>query len=301
MALPEKRTTKAVAGAAVALSGLYGLLIGEVLLARRRIGTTDEVPPLSDGVYGVDLPGRPVHVLLMGDSTAVGYGMKSAEQTPAALIGIGLSHLVDAPVDIRTVAQVGARASHLRDQIADGRDHRPDLAIIIVGANDVTHQVPPRRAGRLLAAAITELRSLGADVVVGTCPDLGTVKQLPQPLRVAARILSRKMARGQLVATLAAGGRAVTLADLLGPLFVSKGDILFGEDRFHPSDVGYSTMVSFLNAGAAASWRERRSEGHAGAPRDYMSVARAATEASELGGTQVVREGRLARVLRRRR
>ncbi|OUZ12707.1 hypothetical protein BHE97_00380 [Aeromicrobium sp. PE09-221] len=300
MALPDK-TTKAAAGALVALSGLYGLLIGEVLLARKRIGTTDEVPPLSDGVYGVDLPGKPLRVLLMGDSAAVGYGMKRADQTPAALIGLGLSHLIDAPVDIATVAKVGARSSHLREQIAEGRSHLPDLAIIVIGANDVTHQVPPRRAGRLLAAAIAELRSLGAEVVVGTCPDLGTIKQLPQPLRVAARILSRKMARAQLIATLAEGGRAVTLADLLGPLFVSKGDILFGEDRFHPSDVGYATMVSFLNAGAAASWRERRSEKYTGAPRDYMSVAQAATEASKLGGTQVVRDGRLARVLRRRR
>lgn len=253
-----KTSTKAAAGILATVSGIYGLLLGEVLLARRRIGTTDEVPPSADGIYGVDLPGQPVRVLLLGDSAAVGYGMKHAEQTPSALIGMGLAHLLDAPVDIRSVAVVGARSSHLAAQIDAGADHHPDLAIIVIGTNDVTHQVPTARAGRILAQAIGKLKALGAEVVVGTCPDLGMIKQLPQPLRTAARTMSRRMARAQLTATIDAGGRPVTLADLLGPLFVSKGDLLFGEDRFHPSELGYATMASFLNTAAAASWREHR-------------------------------------------
>ncbi|MFD1860776.1 SGNH/GDSL hydrolase family protein [Aeromicrobium camelliae] len=301
MPLLPKTTAKAAAGAVAAISGAYGLLMGEVLLARRRIGTTDEVPPLADGVYGVDFPGTPVKVLVMGDSTAVGYGMKRADQTPPALIGLGLSHLFDAPVDVRSVAKVGARSSHLAGQLEAAADHQPDLAIILVGANDVTHQVSPGRATRFLSETIARLRAEGAEVVVGTCPDLGTVKQLPQPLRWVAQLLSRQMARAQTVASVKAGARVVSLADLLGPLFVSKGDALFGEDRFHPSAMGYATMASFLNAAAAAAWRERAHQGYAGTPRDYMTVTDAAVEASEHGGTQVVPDGRWASVLRRRR
>ncbi|RLV55709.1 SGNH/GDSL hydrolase family protein [Aeromicrobium phragmitis] len=296
-----KSTAKAAAGAVAAISGTYGLLMGEVLLARRRIGTTDEVPPVADGVYGVDFPGTPVKVLVLGDSTAVGYGMKRADQTPPALIGLGLSHLFDAPVDVRSVAKVGARSSHLAEQIESAIDHAPDLVFILVGANDVTHQVSPGRASRFLSEAIGRLRAEGAEVVVGTCPDLGTVKQLPQPLRAVARLLSRQMARAQTVASVKAGARVVSLADLLGPLFVSKGEALFGEDRFHPSAMGYATMVSFLNAAAAAAWRERAHQAYAGAPRDYMTVGEAALEAAEHGGTQVVPDGRWASVLRRRR
>lgn len=301
MPLLPTTTAKAAAGAVAAISGTYGLLMGEVLLARRRIGTTDEVPPLADGVYGVDFPGTPVKVLVMGDSTAVGYGMKRADQTPPALIGLGLSHLFDAPVDVRSVAKVGARSSHLADQLDAAVDHQPDLAIILIGANDVTHQVSPGRATRFLSETIVRLRDQGAEVVVGTCPDLGTVKQLPQPLRWVAQLFSRQMARAQTVASVKAGARVVSLADLLGPLFVSKGDALFGEDRFHPSAIGYATMASFLNAAAAAAWRERAHQGYAGAPRDYMTVTDAAVEASEHGGTQVVPDGRWASVLRRRR
>lgn len=301
MPLFPKTTAKAAAGAVAAISGTYGLLLGEALLARRRIGTTNEVPPLADGVYGVDLPGPLVRVLLLGDSTAVGYGMKRAEQTPSALVGLGLSHLLDSPVDIRSAARVGARSSQLAGQIAAGPQHRPDIAIILVGANDVTHQVTPRRAARFLRETIEQLQNEGAEVVVGTCPDLGTVKPLPQPLRTVARLLSRQMARAQTMATVRAGARAVSLADLLGPLFVSRGDALFGEDRFHPSAMGYATMSSFLVAAAAAAWRERKHLAYLGAPRDFMPVSEAAAEASEHGGTQVVPDGRWASVLRRRR
>src|SRR3712207_6994524 len=61
------------------------------------------------------------------------------------------------------------------------------LAMIIVGANDVTHRVPMAAACRDLGKAVRRLRDAGAVVVVGTTPDLGTVKPLLQPLRTVAR------------------------------------------------------------------------------------------------------------------
>lgn len=302
MVVRPKSATKAAVGAVAAVSGGYGVLLGEALWARYRIGTTDELPPVADGVYGDDLPGEPIRCLLLGDSTAVGYGMQRADQTPPAMIGVGLAHLLDAPVDIHSVAKVGARSSGLADQIERGADHKPQLAIILIGANDVTHQVTPARAARLLSDAITTLRESGAEVVVGTCPDLGTIKPMPQPLRQFARLWSRRLARAQTVAAVEAGARSVSMADLLGPIYLLKGDILFGEDRFHPSEMGYANMVSFLVAAAAASWRERNHDTeYSGAPRDFMSVSEAATEASEHAGTQVVPDGRWASVLRRRR
>lgn len=302
MVVPPKTAAKAAVGTAAAVSGGYGFLLGEALWARHRIGTTDEVPPAADGVYGDDLPGVPIRCLLMGDSTAVGYGMKRADQTPPALVAIGLAHLLDSPVDIRSVAKVGARSAALADQVARGKDHEPQLVIILIGANDVTHQVTPARSARLLADAVRQLRDLGAEVVVGTCPDLGTIKPMPQPLRQVARLWSRRLARAQTVAAVQAGARSVSMADLLGPIYLLKGDTLFGDDRFHPSEMGYANMASFLVAASAAAWRERNHDvEYVGAPRDFMSVTQAATEASEHAGTQVAPEGRWASVMRRRR
>ena len=59
----------------------------------------------------------------------------------------------------------------------------PDVAVILIGANDVTHTVLPAASVRLLSEAVRRLREAGVHVVVGTCPDLGTVAPLQFPLR----------------------------------------------------------------------------------------------------------------------
>jgi lysophospholipase L1-like esterase len=304
---PARKLAAALVGGGATFSGFYAFLIGEAMLARRAIGTTDERPPSPDGVYGDDLPGRTIRVLVLGDSAAIGYGMVTADSTPSGMIGLGLAHVMDAPVEVRCVAVVGAQTSDLMGQIDLDIESRPDIAVIVVGVNDVTHQVSPRTSARRLGEAVERLVAAGCEVVVGTCPDLGTVKPIHQPLRAVAKSWSRRIARRQLIATVEAGGRAVSLAGLLGPLFIEKRDLMFGPDRFHPSKLGYANMVSVLLPALAASLREKERRmayagiPYSGAPRDIMSIEQAATEASQHAGTQVVRHGRLATVLRRRR
>jgi lysophospholipase L1-like esterase len=301
----------ALIGGGATLSGFYGFLIGEAALARRAIGTTDARPPSPNGVYGDDLPGAPIRLLVLGDSAAVGYGMTSADATPPAMLGIGLAHVMDAPVEVRSQAVVGAQTSELMDQIDREIDWEPHVAVIVVGTNDVTHQVAPNTSARLLGDVVRRLVDSGCEVVVGTTPDLGSIRPIMQPLRAVARRWSRNLARKQTIATVNAGGRAVSLADLLGNLFVENRDIMFGLDSFHPSETGYANMVSVLVPAVAASLREKaRLLAYASypttePPRDLMSVHEAAAEAAENAGTQVVQEAghgrRWATVLRRRR
>jgi hypothetical protein len=228
--------------------------------------------------------------------------MVSADTTPTGLIGLGLAHVLDAPVDMVCHAVVGAQTSDLMGQIDLAGDFRPDVAVIVIGTNDVTHQVLPRTSARQLAEVVARLSEAGCEVVVGTCPDLGTVRPIQQPLRFVARVLSRQLAREQTVAVVRAGGRAVSLGGLLGPVFDAKRDIMFGADHFHPSATGYANMVSVLIPAVTASWREKEvTAAYAGRPRDLMSVKDAAAEASQHAGTQVVQHGRWATVLRRRR
>ena len=51
--------------------------------------------------------------------------------------------------------------------------------------------------------------------------------------------MSRNLAAAQTIAVVEAGGRTVSLGDMLGPLFASRDD-LFGDDEFHPSAEGYA-------------------------------------------------------------
>ena len=83
----------------------------------------------------------------------------------------------------------------------------------------MTHRLDRSVAVRHLEMTVRRLRETGAEVVVGTCPDLGAVEPLPQPLRWLARRWSRDLAAAQTVAVVEAGGRAVSVGDMLGAAF----------------------------------------------------------------------------------
>jgi lysophospholipase L1-like esterase len=228
------------------IAGLAGLLWGEAKLAERRIPVAkDPPPPSNDTIWaaaGVSRSRPPIRLVMLGDSTAVGYGVYRDRDTPGARLAIGISEAARRPVHLTNVAVVGAESPDLPVQVdaLDGR--RPELAVIMIGANDVTEGTKPAVAVPYLEDTVRRLRAMGAEVVVGSCPDLGTIRPLAQPLRAYARRQSRKMAREQTVAVVRAGGRTVSLGDLLGPLFMTHLEF-FSEDRFHPSAAGYDAAA----------------------------------------------------------
>ena len=83
-------------------------------------------------------------------------------------------------------------------------------------------------------------------MVVGTCPDLGALVLVPQPLRSLARRESRRLAEAQRARVLELGARAVSLGDVVGPFFVTRPDEMFALDRFHPSGEGYKRTAKAL-------------------------------------------------------
>jgi lysophospholipase L1-like esterase len=150
-------------------------------------------------------------------------------------------------VRLRTAAQVGAETSMLRAQLAGlPAGYRADVAVVVVGGNDVTHRVRTSESRRHLADAVTGLREQGTQVVVGTCPDLGTLTAVPQPLRALARIASRQLAAAQREVAVELGGVAVSLAEVAGPFFVAQPDEMFAVDRFHPSGTGYKRTAKAM-------------------------------------------------------
>ncbi|HVU92648.1 MAG TPA: SGNH/GDSL hydrolase family protein [Jatrophihabitans sp.] len=229
------------------LLGLAGLVRAEVKLAERRIPTAqDDPPPSNDTVWaaaGVSRSRPPIRIAMIGDSTAAGYGVYRDRDTPGARLAIGISEAARRPVHLTNVAVVGAESPDLGVQVDALADRHLDLAVVMIGANDVTEGTKPSVAVPYLEDAVRRLRAMGAEVVVCTCPDLGTIRPLAQPLRTFAARLSRKMAREQTVAVVRAGGRTVSLGDLLGPLFMERLDF-FSEDLFHPSASGYEAAAA---------------------------------------------------------
>ncbi|MFB9313587.1 hypothetical protein [Nocardioides plantarum] len=143
--------------------------------------------------------------------------------------------------------------------------------------------------------AVHRLRTAGVEVVVGTCPDLGTIKPIAPPLKQVARAWSRRLAAAQTIAVIQQGGRTVSLGSVLGPEFAAAPAILFGPDQFHPSAEGYRALVrillpSVLVALGLGADDEERPETHRG--EGVLPVTKAALAAvnepgTELDGTEV--------------
>ena len=270
--------------------GLYGVLRGEAVVARRVIGNAgDEPPPDSTGWYGRGRPGPAVKVALLGDSSAAGYGVERLVETPGAHLASGLAAGANRRVHLRTYAKVGAQSSDLAEQIQRALPGEPDLAVILIGANDVTHRVRPSQSVRYLAEACRELLAGGAKVLVGTCPDLGTIKPIPPPLKQVARSMSRRLAAAQAIVVVEEGCIAVSLGSILGPDFAAAPAVLFGPDQFHPSAEGYRAVAevlvpSALNAlGFGADEPRRRTRGEGTMPVAAAAVHAARTPGTELG------------------
>lgn len=236
----------AAAGAALGALG-YGVIKAEAALARRVIGRPFDDSPTDSGQYGAG-GGTPYEVVVLGDSSAAGLGAEHAHQTVGAIVSHGVAALTGRPVRLTNRAVVGAESSDLERQLANALEEvlRPDVVVIMVGANDVTHRIDRFAAVRHLEQTVRRVRALGGEVVVGTCPDLGTIRPVHQPLRALLQRWSRDLAAAQTVAVVEAGGRTVSLGDLLGPEFAERPHEMFSVDRFHPSPAGYARAGAAL-------------------------------------------------------
>ncbi len=255
-------TSVAVAAAALvstgsAYVGARNLLSGQADQARQTIPKSWDAPPRADGVYAPG--GGPVqrwtrdtpvdlHLMIFGDSTATGYGSTCGDEVPGVLLARGLAEESGKRIRLSTKAIVGATSKGLSGQI-DAMfvaGPPPDAAVIMIGANDITKPNGLGPSARRVGQAVERLRSAGAVVVVGTCPDFGVIKAIPQPLRWVTRNRGLRLARAQAAAVRAAGGVPVPFSDLLAPHFYEAPEVLFSADMFHPSAAGYELAAKQL-------------------------------------------------------
>jgi lysophospholipase L1-like esterase len=278
-------------GLGLAGAAFLALLKQEARAARRHVESraTTPDPPSGDGIYGRGR-GRPVTFAVLGDSSAVGLGVERAAETPGVLVAAALAELAEQPIRLVRLAVSGAVSRDLDDQVEKALAETPELVLIMIGANDVTSRYRPADSVRHLAEAVRRLTDAGADVVVGTCPDLGTIRPIAQPLRTMARRWSRQMAAAQTIAVVEAGGRTVSLGSVLGPHFATD-HTLFSADEFHPSAAGYAAAAAVLLpslADALGVWPAAADRRLRPGRREVVRpVATAAARAASRPGTEV--------------
>jgi lysophospholipase L1-like esterase len=242
------------AAAMTIIAGTVGgaaLLAGEAVLARNRRYAQPQLGLALRSTIG--RPAAPqLRVVLLGDSSALGVGVDQVDDTIGGQLarllseGGGPAGAGERQVHLSSVAVAGSRCTDLATQVARALlGEHPDVAVILIGANDATGLRRPGESAAYLGAAVRRLRGARVEVVVGTCPDLGAVRALAQPLRQVAGWLGRRTARAQARAVLDAGGAVVDLAAETGPVFRADAGTLC-HDGYHPSADGYRVWAHAL-------------------------------------------------------
>ena len=300
---PARRLVVSLALVAVgtvgAYRGAYEVLAQQARIARKVIPKPTDRAFDGDGLYrpGAEFPEpwRPgmdcdVHMMVFGDSLAAGLGADSAADMPGVLLARGLAEESGQNVRLSIKAIVGATSKGLPGQveamqIAQGR---PDISVILIGGNDITARNAIGPSARRVGDAVAALREGGSEVVVGTCPDLGIIKPVPQPLRSVLATLSRRLAAAQTVQVRKAGGVPVSLVETLAPEFYKRGESLFSPDRFHPNSAGYELAAGLLLPSVCVAlgvWDELPDDAEK-APEDAADAAEALAEAALEGAPE---------------
>ena len=206
---------------------------------------------------------RPTRLLLVGDSAIAGVGADHQRDALAGQLGARLAERLGADVhrvEWRLVARSGvdtAEATALLDAAWSdlGDTLRADVAVVGVGVNDVTGQLPPDRWLRDVEALVDRLRGRHGARCVILCglPPMHLFPALPQPLRWYLGACARGHDRA--LRDWAAGRVGVCVHGF--PLSTDR--TLMAVDGFHPGPAGYRAW--------AASLAERVAEVLAESPR----------------------------------
>jgi lysophospholipase L1-like esterase len=233
-------------------SATWGVLMRQSRYAQRVIGEPEGPPPAADGRYyppgwGATTPNADaLRFAVIGDSLAAGIGAENADGVPGVQLARGLAQELGQPVDLITYAISGSTTKDMIEQVDKALANPPDVALVVIGGNDVTTKMSVRTSATLLGGEVARLRAAGAGVVVGTCPDLLPILPIHVPLRWVASGWSRLLARAQARAAHKAGGLAVPLGELVSPQFLVRPDELFSPDHFHPNGAGYEIAKAAL-------------------------------------------------------
>ncbi len=215
---------------------LSPLLVAQVVATRKRLPRLPEPAGPRLGVVG---QGRPLRLLVAGDSSAAGVGVAHQADALALRLAQRLAHTVPAQVLWQLRARSGLNTAMtwalLQDEGVEVHNRSADLAVIVTGVNDVVEQVPSHRAVMAREALANWLRNAHGvqHVVFAPLPPVHEFPGLPQPLRWVAGADARRHNRA--LQDWAATRQDVSRVDMTLPL--NPG--VMASDGFHPGEPVY--------------------------------------------------------------
>jgi lysophospholipase L1-like esterase len=194
---------------------------------------------------------RAVRLLVVGESSAVGVGVRSYDETLAAHIAAIYSERARCVVRWSTIGKSGATVDELLALLAR-HPHgslKADIVVMAIGVNDVLRFRSPLHWRRSLRSLMDLLRvSTGCQLMLlSPIPPLWKFALLPVPLRyvLGAQALALDCVSRFVVA------RDSRVRHLRIPLLDQTS--MLCEDRFHPSSHGYREWARYVAHAMPAS------------------------------------------------
>lgn len=204
---------------------LAPVLIAQALWARARVPRLPEAEGPREGVVG---RGPALALLIVGDSSAAGVGVRTQAQALAGRLAPTLARRAGVAVHWRLRARSGVNTAAALELLDD---EPADVAVVVTGVNDVVDQVAPAKAlaarERLLDAL--RRRQRVRHVVWSPVPPMGAFRGLPQPLRWVTGLDAR--AHDRALAAWAASREGCSVLPLQLPV---QDTTLLASDGFHP-------------------------------------------------------------------
>lgn len=211
---------------------LAPLLVAQAVATRRRAPTLPEPEGAREGRVG---EGDRLALLIVGDSSAAGVGVATQDEALAGHLTRTLAREAQRRVQWQLVARSGITTAQALELVRQARPTPAEIAVAVLGVNDVIDQVSPTRAVQQRAALADWLRHAAGvrHVVFAPLPPVHRFPLLPQPLRRVmggdARAHDEAMARW-----------AATRDDVSHvPIALDLGPEHMAADGFHPGEPVY--------------------------------------------------------------
>ncbi|HXD05262.1 MAG TPA: SGNH/GDSL hydrolase family protein [Burkholderiaceae bacterium] len=219
---------------------LFKLALGPVLLwqargVRQRALILPEPEGEREGVVQ-GAAASALRLLIVGDSSAAGVGCRTQDEALAGHLSQMLMHASGRTVHWQLVARSGVASPRAVTLLDEHTLRESDVAVVVVGVNDVAEQLPIAAALAARETLVQRLRerSRVRHVVFAPLPPMHQFPLLPQPLRTFAGREARRLNAAQ--AAWAARQQAVTHVHIDD---VQLGPHNMAADGYHPGPAVY--------------------------------------------------------------
>jgi lysophospholipase L1-like esterase len=211
---------------------LSPVLVAQALVTRARLPQLPEATGAREGEVG---RGPVLRLLMLGDSSAAGVGVPDQAQALAGYLPAALARHAKARVRWCLIARSGLTSAQCLEMLQGQASIEADVAVVVLGVNDVVDQIPTHRAVAAREAIANRLRNAhgAAHVVFAPLPPVHRFPGLPQPLRWVAGADARRH-------NTAVADWARTRDDVSHvPIDLPLNRSLMAADGFHPGEAVY--------------------------------------------------------------